>query len=129
MAHQNEDLIRKGYTAFDKGDLDTLRDLFSPDIVWHSAGRSSLSGDRKGIDEVLALLGELAQRTGGTFKVEIHDLFAGDDHGVVLSTATAQRDGKNYNGNGVEVFHLKDGKITEAWILSFDQQEFDDFSD
>ena len=45
MGHPNEDLIRQGYDAFSSGDMDTLRELFHPDIVWHASGRSQLAGD------------------------------------------------------------------------------------
>ena len=45
MGHPNEDLIRQGYDAFSSGDMDTLRVLFHPDIVWHAPGRSQLAGD------------------------------------------------------------------------------------
>ena len=30
MAHPNEDLVRRGYEAFTKGDMETLRELFDP---------------------------------------------------------------------------------------------------
>ncbi len=49
MPHPNADLLRKGYDAFSKGDLDTIRnEVFSPDIVFHVAGRNPLSGDYQG---------------------------------------------------------------------------------
>jgi ketosteroid isomerase-like protein len=32
MGHPNEDLIRQGYDAFSRGDMDTLRELFHPDV-------------------------------------------------------------------------------------------------
>ena len=35
MAHPNEDLARRGYEAFAKGDLDTLNSLMTDDLVWH----------------------------------------------------------------------------------------------
>ena len=38
MGHPNEDLIRRGYDAFSRGDMDTLRELYHPDIVWHAPG-------------------------------------------------------------------------------------------
>jgi ketosteroid isomerase-like protein len=43
MGHPDEDLIRWGYDAFGRGDLDILRDLFQPDTVWHAPGRSQLA--------------------------------------------------------------------------------------
>ena len=50
MAHPNEELLRNGYAAFEKGDLDTLRGLFADDIVWHSPGKGPLACDYRGID-------------------------------------------------------------------------------
>jgi ketosteroid isomerase-like protein len=36
MAHPNENLVRRGFDAFSKGDVDTLRELFDQDAVWHT---------------------------------------------------------------------------------------------
>lgn len=44
MGHPNEELVRSGYDAFAKGDIDTLRVLFDPEVVWHQPGRSVLAG-------------------------------------------------------------------------------------
>ena len=56
MAHPNEELVRKGYDAFNRGDVDTLRELFDPEIVWHFPGRSPLAGDHRGPDAVVGVL-------------------------------------------------------------------------
>lgn len=127
MGHPNEALVKKGYDAFGKGDLDAVKELLADDIVWHTAGRSEISGDFKGIDEVLGFFGKLVQATDGTFKIEVHDILANDEHGVAIVTASASRGGKSLTGNGVDVYHLKDGKVTEAWTMAYDQQEFDEF--
>ena len=127
MAHPNEDLMRKGYAAFGSGDLAALNDLFSDDVVWHSPGHNQLSGDQRGKDEVFAQFGKIVELTGGTFKLDLHDVLANDDHGVALLTATAQRDGKELNDHSVQVFHLKDGKVTESWLHVGDEQKSDEF--
>jgi uncharacterized protein len=57
MAHPNEDLIRRGCEAFNKGDAATLRELFDAEIVWHFPGRSVLAGDHRGTDAVLGFFG------------------------------------------------------------------------
>ena len=41
MGHPNEDLIGRGYDAFSQGDMDTLRELFHPSIVWHAPAAAS----------------------------------------------------------------------------------------
>ncbi len=127
MAHPNEDLVRKGYKAFSEGDLETIDTLFADDIVWHVPGKSSISGDYKGKEEVFGFFGKVTQETGGTFKIDLHDVLANDEHAVVLTKSSAEKDGKSLEGNGVAVYHVTDGKVTEAWQLSEDQYALDEF--
>lgn len=58
MAHPNEDLVREGYAAFGRGDLDMLSNRFFADGVrWHFPGRSPFGGDYTGTGEVMTWLG------------------------------------------------------------------------
>src|SRR2546423_11837806 len=91
LAHANEDLLRKGYEAFATGDMATLNELFADDIVWHAPGRNALAGTFRGKNEVFGNLQSVMEMTGGTFKLDIHDLLADDEHGVVLVGVTAER--------------------------------------
>src|SRR5215468_6416632 len=50
-----------------------------------------------------------------------------DEHGVGLVAVTARRGDRSLNVNDVNVFHLRDGKVTECWIASTDQQAEDEF--
>src|SRR6266511_3374360 len=84
-------------------------------------------GDYKGIDQVMGLFARLFELTGGTFRLEVHDVLANDEHGVVLATAKAEKGGKTLSDNGVQVFHLRDGKVTESWLHPSDQYEADEF--
>jgi ketosteroid isomerase-like protein len=128
MAHPNEDLIRRGFEAFSTGDMDTLRnEIFAPDVIYHVPGRSQLSGDYTGIDEVLGFFGKLFELTGGTFRVELHDVLANNEHGIALSPATGEREGKSLQDNGVLVFHFKDGRTSEVWLHPTDQHATDEF--
>ncbi|MBW3611369.1 MAG: nuclear transport factor 2 family protein [Actinobacteria bacterium] len=129
MPHPNADLLRKGYDAFSKGDLDTIRnEVFSPDVVFHVAGRNPLSGDYRGADEVFGFFGRLFELSGGTLVLELHDVVANDGHAVGLSRLSAQREGKTLDGaNGVEVYHVQDGRVTEAWLTTEDNYSFDEF--
>ena len=125
--HANAELFRKGYAAFIAGDMDTLRSLFAPDIVWHVSGKNHTSGDYQGVDNVLNLFGQYFEETGGTFKVEVHDVLANDTHGVALATLSAQKDGKTLNERYAHVVHIKDGLQTESWIYAENQYAIDDF--
>jgi uncharacterized protein len=75
--------------------MDTLRnETFSPDMVWHQGGPNQTSGDYRGVDSVLGLLGKLAQLTDGTFSVALHDVLASDEHAVALAVCKGQRGGR-----------------------------------
>ena len=126
MGHPNEDLIRRGYDAFTRGDMDTLRELFHPDIVWHAPGRSQLAGDHQGVDAVLGYFGRTMELTGGNFGVEVHDVVANDEHGVGLNSVHAERAGRTLEDNNTLVFHVRDGKVTEVWQYWADQYAADD---
>jgi ketosteroid isomerase-like protein len=127
MAHPNEDLIRRGYEAFATGDMATLDGLFADDIVWHAPGRSQLAGTYRGKEEVFGTFQKVAELTGGTFKLEIHTILADDEHAVVLARSTGEREGKTLDDNAVQVFHVKDGKVTEQWLYPGDVYAADEF--
>ena len=127
MAHPNEDLVRRGFAAFGTGDMATLSELFADDLVWHVGGRSAITGDYKGKNEVFALFAQFAKLAGGTFRLAIHDVLANDEHAVALVRATAEREGKTLDNNGVQIFHVKGGKVTESWFHASDQYAADEF--
>lgn len=43
-AQEDAALVRRGYEAFSTGDMDTLRELFAEDAVWHTGGSGPLAG-------------------------------------------------------------------------------------
>jgi len=128
MTHPNVQTVREGYAAFAQGDLEALRkEYFAPDIIWHYAGHSLLGGHFHGAEQVLDWLGKTFELSGGTLTVDVHDIVGNDEHVVALIVVRAARNGKHLNDQGVQVFHLSDGKVTEVWTLPGDQNADDDF--
>jgi ketosteroid isomerase-like protein len=127
MAHPNEELVRRGFDAFATGDVDTLRELFDQDAVWHAPGRNSLAGDHQGVDAILGFFARTMEVTGGTFRVELHDVVANDEHAVAIYIERAQRAGRNLDNKTVLVSHIRNGRLAEAWQLSEDQYAVDEF--
>lgn len=126
MSHPNEDLVRKGFAAFATGDLATMDALFADDVVWHSGGRSMLSGTFEGKEAVFANFGRFASEVE-SFNQELHAILADDEHAVALVNATMTRGGKTETQPQVIVFHIADGKVTEAWISFQDAYAADAF--
>jgi uncharacterized protein len=127
MAHPNEDLVRRGFDAFSKGDVDALRELFDQDAVWHAPGRSPLAGDHRGVDAILGFFARTMELTRGTFRVELHDVLANDDHAVALYTVRGEREGRTLEDKSVLVSHVRNGKFVETWGYSEDQYADDEF--
>lgn len=125
--HPNVLLMCRATEAFSKGDMDGLRAMFDEDATWHVPGRSPVSGNYKGHSQIFAYFGKLAQLTGGTFKVEMHDCVGNDQHVVGLDRLTATRLGKTLDINLGLVVHVRDGKILEGWDLFSDQYAWDEF--
>jgi ketosteroid isomerase-like protein len=127
MAHPNEEIVHSGFDAFATGDVDTLRQLFDQDAVWHVPGRSPLSGDHRGLDAILGFLARTMELTGGTFRADVHDVVANDEHAVALYVTRGEREGRTLESRDVLVSHVRNGKLAEAWLLSADLYAVDEF--
>ncbi len=125
--HPNVDVFKRAYAAFSAGDFEALAQVFDEDVVWHNPGRNPLSGDYKGRDAAFASFAKEFELSGGTYRPEIHDVLANDDHTVAVMHVTAEREGKKLDMNAVLVFHIKDGKIVEGWDIWADQTVLDEF--
>ncbi|MEA2460010.1 MAG: uncharacterized protein QOH90_187 [Actinomycetota bacterium] len=126
--HPNVERVRSGYNSFTSGDLEGVMNFFHKDIVFHVPGNNPVAGDYKGQDEVMGFFGRLMQETGGSFKLEVHDILANDDHGVGLVRQSGERNGKSLSMNVMQVFHIDaDGKATEFWGFPEDGAAVDAF--
>ena len=82
-AEENAAIIRRGYEAFNAGDMETLTELFDENASWHTPGKSPIAGDHEGRDAAFAQFGRYGGETGGTFKAELQHLLEDDDNRVV----------------------------------------------
>ena len=113
--HPNLRLMKRTLEAFRAGDLPTLGQVFAKDVVWHVPGKSFLARDYRGQQEVFGFFGRLMELTGGTFRVDSHDVLANDRGGVFADTLTAQRDGRFLNVRLLLYVVIEDGRIVEGF--------------
>jgi hypothetical protein len=118
-AKEDADVVRRGYEAFQKGDLALFDGVLAEDCVWHVPGRGSLAGEKKGRKATVEYYGQLAALSDGTVSVELHDVLANDDHVVGLHRTSARRGDKSYETTETIVFHVRGGRVTEAWEHPF----------
>lgn len=127
-AEENAAIMRRAYEAFNKGDINTLIEIFDESVVWHLPGRSSFADDYQGRDATLAYFGQLGEKTGGTFRAELKHLLADDDDRVVgIQRSTGERDGKHLDVGNCIVFKLKDGRVIDGLEHFHDLYAWDEF--
>lgn len=122
------DIVRRGYKAFKEADVKTLIEIFDEAASWHTPGRGSIGGDRRGRDAVFAQFGRYGSETNGTFKAALQDVLATDDGRVVgIHRNTGERNGKRLDVSCCIVFEVKNGKIASGREHFFDLYNWDEF--
>lgn len=114
-------LVRTGYAAFNTGDVETLRGLFTEDVVVHVPGTTDLAGTYKGPDAVLGYYGRLAELTDFTFRAHLLEVH-GDGHGHVTAVhqTSAMRDGRKWVTRGSILFTFVGDKVTDMLEMHAD---------
>ena len=127
-AAENEAQAREAYAAFAAGDLEKLKSVFHPDVVWHVAGTSPIAGDYKGITEVLDFFGKIFTETNGTFRNALEEVIATEDTVVVIGRVHAERGSKTIDATQVAVYRNDaQGRVTDATFYGDDTSQFDAF--
>jgi ketosteroid isomerase-like protein len=127
MTHPNAELVQHGYHAFAKGDIPTALGLFAQDISWHIPGRSPLSGDYKGHEQVVAFLTKSMELSDGTLRIDVHEILSEGERTVVLCTVSAERNGQFWSSPEIHVWRLVNSKAVEFREFQGDQQTEDEF--
>ncbi|ARP74060.1 SnoaL-like polyketide cyclase [Streptomyces pluripotens] len=126
--HPHATLVRKGYEAFSRGDMDVLRGMMTADCTQHVPGSHPLSGDFKGQDAIIEMYGRLFQESNGTLRIALRDAFVdGRGHVVALHHCTAERNGRRYDKDEVMVFRLVGDKVSDVDLCVPDLDEADSF--
>jgi ketosteroid isomerase-like protein len=106
-ASQNIEISKKGFAAFDAGDVDAVLNDYDDDIEFVVPGNSTVSGTYRGKDRVKELFGKVAEQN---FKLAPIRFLADDDVVVVLSQVSAGGE----SGLQADEFTYRNGKIVKA---------------
>jgi len=115
--HPDAVVYRRTAEAFRAGDLDLVRTLIDPQVVWHVPGGHRMAGLIEGRDALLTWLAGLGKL--GFWLVE-HDVFASDRHVCAISTMGARRDGVDVQTRVISIFRYRDGRQVERWFYPDD---------
>ena len=122
--HPNAATIRAANEEMERtGDMMGQMDkLLSDDIVWHEIGSDQPSRGKQALAERFS-----GMPAGAGIKTDTHDIVANDEHAVVLVTATATMGDQELVYRTAEIYHMRDGKVTERWAFSDDTGRINDF--
>ena len=127
QAARNVELVRAGYEAFARGDLEAVQRTFSPDVVWHAQRLGQLGGDHRGWPAVQQFFGRTMELTQGTFRVQPLEFLANDTSVAVVVRSTATRGGRQLDDRQVHLFHLNGDQADEIWQFVGDGQVVSEF--
>jgi steroid delta-isomerase-like uncharacterized protein len=119
IEEQNKDLVKRHYEAWNSGDVEALKEIFSPGYFYHSP-----SGQDVSLEQMIEnLKPQMARFPDRIFNVE--DILAvgdkvvsryifkgtheGDFEGLLPAT------GKKFEITGIEIWRVENGKIVESW--------------
>jgi ketosteroid isomerase-like protein len=121
--HPNAALVRKAAEESERtGDVMSSFDMLADDVVWHEIGRDEPIRGKQALMERFSGMAE-----GGSIKTETHDVVANDEHCIQLVTATATMGDQQLVYRTAEIYHMRDGKITERWAFSDDTERINRF--
>jgi uncharacterized protein len=126
--HDNAQVVRRGYAAFNAADVAALTVLFDENASWHTPGHSPIAGHYQGRDAVLGQFGRYGRDTGGTFKAQLKQVFTADDGRVIgLHHSRAERNGKRLETDCCVVFEVERGRVVSGREHFFDLVNWDEF--
>jgi uncharacterized protein len=126
MAHQLETQIRAAYDAFGRGDVDGYLLACADSFTFHVPGRGGISGEYVSKPGIYELARRAMAITGGTFREDVEDVLANDQHAVVLARHRFTRDGVSRDYRTAHVYEVVGGKLAHCFEQPRDPASFDE---
>jgi ketosteroid isomerase-like protein len=121
-SHPNADLLRDAYDAFERGDLQPLLERLSDDIEWVDSTLGPLGGTYRGKTEVPQFFAKMMDIYKGNLRVEVRDIIANDDHGIVLTRESGPVEGDSVAWSSVHEFSFSGGRVNR--FVSYGSAEY-----
>ncbi|MDO8729397.1 MAG: nuclear transport factor 2 family protein [bacterium] len=123
-----KDVVTAYSIALSKGDIPTAFSHFSADAKWHQPGNNQFSGIKVGLDAIGKMLGDMMGITQGTLAINPAGAMMENACFVSFPIRFSAKNGtKAMDMNGSDLFEVIDGKITQVWLFSENQQAEDAF--
>jgi uncharacterized protein len=124
MSHENIDVIRTIYRAFNARRLEQILPLCHEDVEWHQVGPFPESNVYRGRDQLGRLFAMFID-TFEDFRFDIDRLLDSGDHVAVIGTARASGvSGLTLDAGFVHICRLRDGLIEWGYDCAGPERSF-----
>ena len=130
MTEPGVELATRFYRSFRAHDWPETRACFAEDVELGFAGRGPLAGDHRGAEAALAVLRDLVDRSGGTFRPVLDDgwdVCVSAHHVVVFDWFRAEVGDQQLRAYLYFVMAIEGDRIVRMFVHSSEQYEFDGF--
>lgn len=123
------EVVKKYLGALENNNPSEAFSFFADDVKWYQPGNNKFSGVKIGGEQIGAMIGGMISDTAGNFVVLPNGnlMENGNLVAVPVRFTGKKEDGKTIDMKGLDLFEVKNDKITQVWLFSNDQTEEDEF--
>ena len=116
---QNTDVLKQGYEAYGRGDLEAAMENWHDDVRWEGSGSSRVPGNgvHEGKQAIAGTLQQVAEAYD-TFTVEPDEFIEDGDTVVTLGHGTVAKGGRSEQVPFVHVWRFEGGKVKRVQLLT-----------
>jgi ketosteroid isomerase-like protein len=121
-----KEVVESYAEALGKGNVPAAFSFFSKEAKWHQPGTHQFAGTKIGTDEIGKMLGGMMEAAKGTFALKPNGnmMVNGNFIAMPVRFSGTIRD-RTIDMTGIDLFEVREGKITGVWLFS-DNQEVED---
>ena len=125
--HPNVLTYLAAIAAFNRDDIQAVRDYVQPDFVYRIPGRSIVAGEFHGIDGFDYILTKLRDESAGTIELTPLAVVADDQNLIARVRVTAERAGKRLDTENCYAFRFVGGKVANGQVFVSEPELVDAF--
>ena len=125
--HPNSLLLHQCLQAANAGDRETLRALWSDDIVWHVKGASPWQGEIKGPEDIFDYLADLGDVGTDGFNTEFDDVMVSNRSAAVICHSRAEMGDRRLDASFLLIARIVDRRIHEVMTVPIEPERVAEF--
>jgi ketosteroid isomerase-like protein len=125
--HHNVVTYVEAIEAFNRGDLDAVKNHVRADVVYRIPGDSLIAGEYHGINGFAEMLHLLKVVSGDTLTLAPTAVLADDDNLIARARVTARRGDRTLDTEHVYAFRFVGGKLADGQVFVSDPAQLETF--